>query len=460
MRKKKHIHFIAIGGAAMHNLAIALHKKNYLITGSDDEIFDPSKSRLSKYGLLPKKYGWFPEKITPEIDAIILGMHAKNDNPELKKAIELGLNIYSYPEYLYLQSKNKKRVVIAGSHGKTTITSMVLHVLSENNMEINYMVGSQLKGFDTMVKLEDDLDTIILEGDEYLTSAIDLRPKFLWYKPHLTVISGIAWDHMNKFPDKESYYKQFAKYVKTIEKNGTLIYNSEDKKLTEIVTNATNDIKKIPYKTPAYEKDENKFYLYYKDKKIPLNIFGAHNMQNTEAARLICNELGINDDAFYASIMSFKGADKRLETIFSNQQTTIIKDFAHAPSKVMASLNAVKEKFQNKKVIAVLELHTYSSLNKKFLAEYKNKLKNADEAIVFYSPKAVSLKGLDPIPPELIKKEFNRSDLLVFNEPKKLHQYLYDKNLNESVLLLMSSGNYGGLDIQKLTKNAEVKIKN
>ncbi len=448
-----HIHFIAIGGAAMHNLAIALHKKGYQVTGSDDEIFDPSKSRLEKYGLLPDKFGWFPEKINKNIDAIILGMHAQPDNPELKKAQELGIPIYSYPEYLYLQSKEKKRVVIAGSHGKTTITSMILHVLDKAGKDVNYMVGSQLKGFETMVKLDDELDTVILEGDEYLSSPIDLRPKFLWYHPHITVISGIAWDHMNKFPDKQDYIDQFAKYIDTIEENGILIYNQEDRILKELVASSNKNIQKIPYQTPDYQKEGNRFYINHSGKKTELQILGAHNMQNMEAARKVCQALGVNDDDFYKAMQSFKGADKRLEKIYETDDRVIFKDFAHAPSKVQASVNAVKESYPDKKVVAVLELHTYSSLNQKFLPEYKDKLQAADEAVVFYSPHAVALKRLEPIPPELIVKEFNRPDLKVFTDPKKLHQYLYEKDLKNTALLLMSSGNYGGLQIDKLGKN-------
>ena len=444
------IHFIAIGGAAMHNLAIALHKKGYKITGSDDEIFDPSKSRLDKYGLLPEQFGWFPEKITKDIDAVILGMHAKPDNPELKKAQELGLNIYSYPEYLYRESRRQKRVVVAGSHGKTTITSMILHVLAAQNKPVNYMVGSQLKGFETMVKLDDQLDTIILEGDEYLSSPIDPRPKFLWYRPHLTVISGIAWDHMNKFPDKQDYIYQFEKYIETIEPNGTLIYNEEDPILKDLVSRHRSNLKIISYKTPAYEKSGNQFFILDENRKIPMQILGAHNMQNTEAARQICNQLGVSKEAFYQAMQSFKGADKRLEKLAENKQSVIFKDFAHAPSKVGASVSAVKESYPNKKLIAVLELHTYSSLNRKFLPEYKNKLNAADEAIVFYSPKAVALKGLDPIPPALIAKEFNHPNLKVFTAPEKLHSHLYEMDLKNAALLLMSSGNYGGLDLNKI----------
>jgi len=444
------IHFIAIGGAAMHNLAIALHKKGYKITGSDDEIFDPSKSRLHKYDLLPDQFGWFPEKITKDIDAIILGMHAKPDNPELKKAQELGLNIYSYPEYLYRESRQQKRVVVAGSHGKTTITSMILHVLAGQNKPVNFMVGSQLKGFETMVKLNDRFDTIILEGDEYLSSPIDPRPKFLWYRPHLTVISGIAWDHMNKFPDKQDYINQFEKYIETIEPGGTLIYNEEDLVLKDLVSRHRSHIKIIPYKTPVYEKSGNQFFILDENRKIPMQILGAHNMQNTEAARQVCNQLGISKEAFYQAMQSFKGADKRLEKLAENNESIIFKDFAHAPSKVGASVSAVKESYPDKKLIAVLELHTYSSLNRKFLPEYKNKLNAADEAVVFYSPKAVALKGLDPIPPELIVKEFNHPNLKVFTVPEKLHPYLYEMDLKNTALLLMSSGNYGGLDFHKI----------
>jgi len=447
-----HVHFIAIGGAAMHNLAIALHNKGYKISGSDDEIFDPSKSRLEKYGLLPEAFGWYPEKITPNIDAVILGMHAKPDNPELAKAQELGLPIYSYPEYLYLQSKDKRRVVVAGSHGKTTITSMILHVLDKLDKEVNYMVGSQLSGFETMVKLDDNKDTIVLEGDEYLSSPLDSRPKILWYKPHITVISGIAWDHMNKFPVKADYNNIFRDYVNEIEQGGTLIYFEPDPVLKQIATSNRDDIAKIAYGTPAYKKAGTEYILLSGNKEYPLNVIGAHNMQNIEAARLVCKQLGIADDDFYQAIQSFTGADKRLEKIFENDKTVIFKDFAHAPSKVQASLEAVKATYPDKKVLAVLELHTYSSLNQKFLPEYKDKLNKADEAIVFYSPHAVSLKRLAPIPPELIVKEFNRPDLQVYTEPKKLHEYLYNIDLNNTVLLLMSSGNYGGLDLNKITE--------
>jgi UDP-N-acetylmuramate: L-alanyl-gamma-D-glutamyl-meso-diaminopimelate ligase len=457
MKQKQHIHFIAIGGAAMHNLAIALHNKSYKITGSDDVIFDPSKSRLDKYGLLPDKFGWFPSKITPDIDAIILGMHAKPDNPELLKAQELGLKIYSYPEYIYEQTKNMHRVVVAGSHGKTTITSMILHVLDKTGKKVNYMVGSQLKGFETMVKLDDNLDTVILEGDEYLSSPIDPRPKFFWYKPHTTILSGIAWDHMNKFPTEENYIDQFREYLNTIEENGKLIYNSEDLTVKKIVSENTSSIEKIPYVTPSYyNKGMNYFLKKESGETIPLKIIGRHNIQNIEAARQVCKTLGITDKDFDQAIKSFSGAQRRLEIIYEDGNTYIFKDFAHAPSKAQASVNAVKESFPDKEVIALLELHTYSSLNKDFLPQYKGKLDKADKAIVFYSPHAVSIKKLEPIDADTIKKQFGREDLIVYTDPKELHEYLYNTNLKGKVLLMMSSGDYGGLDEQKMID----KIKN
>jgi UDP-N-acetylmuramate: L-alanyl-gamma-D-glutamyl-meso-diaminopimelate ligase len=444
------IHFIAIGGAAMHNLAIALHKKKYTISGSDDIIYDPSKSRLEKYGLLPEKFGWFPEKITKNLDAIILGMHAQPDNAELHKAQELGIPIYSYPEYLYLQSKQMNRVVVAGSHGKTTITSMILHVLDKVGKKVNYMVGSQLKGFETMVQLDDSLDTIILEGDEYLSSPIDPRPKFLWYKPHTTVISGIAWDHINKFPVEDDYNKEFLAYMKTIEKGGNLIYNAEDEVLSGFAQSCQADIYIKPYQTPAYFTKDNVYYIKTQAGDIPMKILGKHNMQNTEAARKVCAVLGVSDTDFYRAIQSFEGADKRLEKIFDKDGKVIFKDFAHAPSKVIASVKAVRESYMDKKITAVLELHTYSSLNKDFLPKYKDALNPVDEAIVFYSPEAMKIKRMEAIPPELIVKAFNRKDLIVFTDPKELHKYLYNKDLSNQVLLMMSSGNYGKLDMERL----------
>ncbi len=445
------IHFIAIGGSAMHNLAIALHKKGESISGSDDTIHDPSKSRLEKYGLLPEKFGWFPNKITKEIGAIILGMHAKKDNPELLKAQELGLKIYSYPEFLYEQSKHKTRVVIGGSHGKTTITSMILHVLNYFEKEIDYMVGAQLEGFETMVHLTKENDFMILEGDEYLSSPIDLRPKFHLYQPNIALLSGIAWDHINVFPTFENYVSQFKIFIDKITDGGMLVYNEEDSVLNEMVTISEKVIKKYPYKTPKHHIKNGITYLKTPFGDVPLEIFGKHNLQNLEGAKWICQLIGIQEEEFYEAITNFKGANKRLEKLAQNFNSVIFKDFAHSPSKVKAATDSVKEQFTNKTLLACLELHTYSSLNTEFLNEYVGALDKADKAIVFYSPDAVAIKKLKTVSKEQIYKAFNREDLLVFTNPIEFHEFLFNQNLDNTALLLMSSGNYGGLDFEKLT---------
>lgn len=447
-----HIHFIAIGGSAMHNLAIALHKKGDNITGSDDSIHNPSKSRLEKYGLLPENFGWFPEKITKNLDAIILGMHAKNDNPELLKAKKLGLKIYSYPEFLYEQSKNKTRVVIGGSHGKTTITSMILHVLNYFNKDVDYMVGAQLEGFETMVKLTKENDFIILEGDEYLSSPLDLRPKFHLYKPNISLLSGIAWDHINVFPTFKNYVEQFKIFINKITDGGMLVYNEEDTILNEIVTASDKVIKKYPYKTPKHIIKNGITFLNTPFGDVPLEIFGKHNLQNLEGAKWICQLIGIQEEDFYEAIASFKGASKRLEKLAENNKTVIFKDFAHSPSKVMATTCSVKEQFKDKSLFACLELHTYSSLNADFLKEYKGALDKADKAVVFYSPKAVAIKKLEKVNKEQIYNAFERKDLVVFTDPKEFSDYLMAQNLENTALLLMSSGNYGGLNFEELTK--------
>ncbi len=446
----KHYHFIAIGGSAMHNLALALHDKGYRITGSDDVIYEPSKSRLAAAGLLPTKFGWFPEKITPKLDGIIVGMHARPDNPELQKAKELGIKIYSYPEFLYEHAKNKKRIVIAGSHGKTTTTAALLHVLKHTGIETDFMVGSLLEGFDRMVKLS-DAPLMILEGDEYPTSPLDPRPKFLHYKPHIALITGIALDHINKFENWEKYTRQFEYFIQSVEPRGALIWFRNDPRLQQIVNNYPN-LNTIPYSTPPYEIRNGKFYLHdsINKTKIPLQIFGRHNMQNLEGARLLANALGVPNEQFYNAIQSFGGASLRLQKIHDNGNTVIIRDFAHAASKVRASVNAVRELYPDKKLIAVQELHTYSSLNKKYLPEYKDTMKTADTAVIFYDPEALRIKKREPIEPEFIRKAYNHPDMHVFTTPETFHRFLYDLPKNNTVLLLMSSGNLGGLDIEHL----------
>ncbi|MGB0837799.1 MAG: UDP-N-acetylmuramate--L-alanine ligase [Flavobacteriaceae bacterium] len=444
------VHFIAIGGSAMHNLALALHFKGDRVTGSDDAIFEPSKSRLEAVGLLPESLGWDASRITEDIEAVILGMHAKADNPELLKAQELGLEIFSYPEFLYNQAQTKTRVVIGGSHGKTTITSMILHVLNYWDMDVDYMVGAQLEGFDTMVKLTDQNEFMVLEGDEYLSSALDLRPKFHLYRPNIALLTGIAWDHINVFPTFENYVEQFKLFIESITDGGILVYNEEDPILKELVESSSAIVKKYPYKTPDYEVSNEEVYIDTNEGEIPLEIFGAHNMQNMAGAQEICYHMGVGEDDFFEAISSFKGASKRLEKLFETQSTLIFKDFAHSPSKVAATTNAVKEQYPNKNLLACLELHTYSSLNPVFLKEYKDALNAADRAMVFYDPKALEIKKMPAILPEQIKEAFGREDLQIFIDATAFKKALWEQSLEQTTLLMMSSGNYGGLDLKEL----------
>ena len=436
----------------MHNLAIALHQKGYEVSGSDDTIHDPSKSRLEKYGLLPKTFGWFPEKISNSLDVIILGMHAKIDNPELLKAQELELKIYSYPEFLFEQSKDKTRVVIGGSHGKTTITSMILHVLNYHDREVDYMVGAQLDGFETMVHLTTENEFIVLEGDEYLSSPIDRRPKFHLYKPNIALLSGIAWDHINVFPTFENYKEQFSIFTDSLTNGGSMVYNEEDENVVAVVENSNNHIKKYPYTTPQHFIDNGITYLETTSGDLPLEIFGKHNLQNLAGAKWICQHMGIDEDDFYEAIASFKGASKRLEKIAENNSTVIFKDFAHSPSKVSATTKAVKEQYSDRTVLACLELHTYSSLNAEFLEQYKGALDYADKAVVFFSPHAVKIKKLDEVSEAQIANAFQRDDLIIYTNPQEFKDFLFSQNLDKTALVLMSSGNYGGLDFDDVKR--------
>ena len=444
------IHFIAIGGSAMHNLAIALHNKGEQVTGSDDEIFDPSRSRLAAKGLLPEQYGWFEDNISSDIDAVILGMHAKQDNIELLRAKALGLTIYSYPEFLYEQSKNKTRVVIGGSHGKTTITSMILHVMHYHDKEVDYMVGAQLEGFDTMVHLTKENDFIVLEGDEYLSSAIDRRPKFHLYKPNIALLSGIAWDHINVFPTFDNYVEQFRIFLSQITHGGAIVYNQEDIEVKQVVETAQNQIKKYPYQTPRHSVNNGDTLLDTEDGPMPIEVFGKHNLNNLEGARWICQLMGVQQEDFYEAIATFKGASKRLEKIGQGPTSIAYKDFAHSPSKVRATTQALKSQYPERSLLACLELHTYSSLNPEFLSEYKGALDGADKAVVFYSPKAVKIKKLDAVSSAQILNAFQREDLLVFTDPAAFQDYLFEQDFNNTSLLLMSSGDYGGLDFEKV----------
>ncbi len=445
-----HIHFIAIGGSAMHNLALALHHKGYTITGSDDVIFEPSKSRLAAKGLLPESFGWFPEKIHQKLDAVILGMHAKPDNSELLKAQELGVKIFSYPEFLYEQSKNKTRVVIGGSHGKTTITSMILHVLNYHGREVDYMVGAQLDGFERMVHLTEENDFIILEGDEYLSSPIDRRPKFHLYQPNIALLSGIAWDHINVFPTFENYVEQFQIFVDSIVKGGSITYNEEDLEVQKVVEASENTIRKLPYNTPAYKVEDGQTLLETPEGQMPIEVFGKHNLSNLAGAKWICQNIGLDEADFYEAIGTFKGASKRLEKIAEGLKSVAYKDFAHSPSKVAATTQAVKEQYPSRKLIACLELHTYSSFNAEFLKEYKGALDAADVAVVFYLPESVKIKQLKEVTTQQIFDSFERQDIQIFTNAAGFRSFLFDQNLDNSVLLLMSSGNYGGLDMEEV----------
>ena len=446
------IHFIAIGGSAMHNLAIALKLKGYTITGSDDLINDPSKSRLKKYNLLPVEEGWFSEKISIDIDAIVLGMHAKEDNPELIKAKELGIKIYSYPEFIYNQSKDKIRIVIGGSHGKTSITSLILHVLKEHNIDTDYMVGAQLEGFEVMVKLTDSSKYIVLEGDEYLSSALDPRPKFHLYKPHIALLSGIAWDHINVFKTFDNYVEQFEIFINSIQNNGTLIFNKLDNDLVKLIESNKNNLKFIPYSSPKFKINKGVTYIDYDGTSYKLNIFGDHNLQNIGGALHICNSVGIKTKDFYKAITSFSGASNRLELIYKSSNSKIFKDFAHSPSKVKATSEAVRKQFPQIRLIACFELHTYSSLNPAFLNKYRDTLNNADECYIYYSEKNMKIKRLTPIDSKLIIHSFNHKNLIVIDNYEKLEETMFSLDLNNSVLLMMSSGKFGGLDLDKLKK--------
>ncbi len=447
------LHFIAIGGAAMHNLAIALHKKGETISGSDDEIFEPSRGRLAKYGLLPENIGWDSRKIDKTIDAIILGMHARENNPELIKAQELGLKIYSYPEYLYEHSKNKTRIVIGGSHGKTTITAMLLHVLKHAGIESDYMVGAQLDGFEVMVKLTDDAKYMVFEGDEYLTSPLDRRPKFHLYKPHIALLSGIAWDHINVFPTLDNYIEQFRIFIDLIEKKGNLTYCSDDETLNSLLKEKTRPIRTNPYTLPNHFIKDGITYIKTDKNEVSLKIFGEHNLLNLSGARNICKEIGISDEDFYEAIGSFKGASNRLERIAEDRYTTLFKDFAHSPSKLKATINAVKSQFPERGLVACMELHTFSSLNQEFLKKYKGCMDMADYAFVYYNPETLKHKKLPPLTNDIVRTAFGHRNLKVYNDSEELISYLLNHNWRNKNLLLMSSGNFDGLDYPSFSRN-------
>jgi UDP-N-acetylmuramate: L-alanyl-gamma-D-glutamyl-meso-diaminopimelate ligase len=443
------VHFIAIGGSAMHNLAIALSRKGINVTGSDDEIFEPSRTRLEKQNILPNQIGWFPEKITSNLDAVILGMHAREDNPELQKAKELNIPVFSYPEYLYEQAKNKHRIVIGGSHGKTTITSMLLHVVKELNLNVDYMVGAQLDGYDCMVKLSEDAKFMILEGDEYLSSPIDRRPKFHLYAPNTALISGIAWDHINVFPTWENYIEQFDVFCQKITPKGTLVYSQDDETVKLVAERADTTLTKKPYSVPNYRIENEKTILTFNSKEYRLLIFGEHNLQNLMGAMYLAESMDISNDSFLTAIQSFTGAGKRLQKVVENDSFLLFKDFAHSPSKLKATTKAVKEQYADKKVIACMELHTFSSLRKDFLPLYKGAMNAADVALVYFSHEVIAHKKLDPLTIDEVQNNFG-GNVRVVTDTKEVIDFIHQEVKKDSVLLMMSSGNFDGIDYDNL----------
>ena len=442
------IHFIAIGGSAMHNLAIALKRKGDLVTGSDDEIFEPSKTRLAQEGILPSKIGWNSDLIHPDLDAVIVGMHARQDNPELLKAQELNLPIFSYPEYIYEQSKDKIRLVIGGSHGKTTITSMILHAFQHLKIDTDYMVGSQLEGFDCMVRMTNEAKVTVLEGDEYLSSPIDLRPKFHLYQPTHALISGIAWDHINVFPTFENYVEQFDIFCQKIEKNGMLTYAENDKTVEEVAKKYGEVLKLVPYNVPKYDLNENGTIVHWEGKTYSLAIFGEHNLLNMIGAMRLAEAIGVANHDFLSACKTFKGAGKRLQKVVENETFVMFKDFAHSPSKLKATTNAVKEQYQDRKLVACMELHTFSSLNKSFLPQYQSSMDKADIAIVYYNDEVVVHKKLPALALEDVQAAFGNGVRIIKNA-KELRNNLEAMDFANSVLLMMSSGNFDGIQFEE-----------
>lgn len=447
----KKVHLIAVGGSAMHNLALALHEKGYSISGSDDEINEPSKSRLANAGLLPRAIGWFPEKITGDLDAVIVGMHARADNPELLQAKTLGVKIFSYPEYLYEATKDKIRIVIGGSHGKTTITAMLLHVIHQLGIESDYMVGAQLEGFKTMVRLSETAKYAVIEGDEYLASPIDRRPKFHLYRPQIALLSGIAWDHINVFPTFENYVEQFREFIRLIEPKGQLIYCETDTVLKSLCEEKMRkDLNRVPYTIPEHRIENGISYVKFEEEEFALKVFGNHNLLNLNGAMKVCKQIGIEEKKFLKAIQSFKGASKRLELVHKTEEFSCFKDFAHSPSKLKATTDAVKKQFPTRKLVACMELHTFSSLTEEFLNQYQGAMDLADEAIVYYNPHTLAHKKLKEISKEQVIKSFQRTDLKVMTNSKEVKEYLQSLPWKNSVLLFMSSGNFDGLDFNEL----------
>ncbi len=450
------VHFIAIGGSVMHQLAIALCLKGYQVTGSDDEIFEPATFNLKQHRLLPPTIGWDPSRILPDLNAVILGMHAKADNPEIERARQLGLKIYSFPEYIFEESRNKTRIAIGGSHGKTSTTAIIMHALKHNDKDFDYLVGARLEGFSQSVNIT-DAPIIVCEADEYPASAIEKKPKFHFLFPHIAVLTGIAWDHINVFPTFDFYLEQFRIFLNKIEDGGVLIYNETDEVLRDLVNeNKRPSVRYIPYNIPVHSITDGKTTLELDDVKITISVFGNHNLLNIHAGYLVCKELGISATDYTRAIADFTGASKRLELLSRNEHTNVYRDFAHAPSKVIATMQAVKAQYPNRRLIAVLELHTFSSLNENFMKEYRGAMDDANEAAVFYSQHALELKRMPHLPPSKIKEGFSKEGLEVFTDRLALEEWLLRRDYKEANLLLMSSGNYDNMNLDKFSHGLPV----
>lgn len=434
----------------MHSLALALTRKGMDISGSDDAIYGPSFKALQQAGILPEQMGWFPERIHSDVDAVIVGMHAKKDNPELLQAQTLGIPIYSYPEFIARLTAHQTRVVIGGSHGKTTITAMVLHVLKQCQIDVDFLVGAGVEGYAHTVELLGDRDFVLLEGDEYLSSPLDLKSKFLWYKPQIALLSGIAWDHVNVFPTETDYINTFDAFIDSMTPGGTLIYQENDAVLSQLVASNENMIRKEPYGQAKHHIRAGQCFLDTDEGPIPLQVFGAHNMQNLAGARWICQLMGVDAEDFNHAISSFKGASGRLQLLAAGKSARIFRDFAHAPSKVKATTAAVATQFPEKTLLAGLELHTFSSLTQDFLQQYKHTLQTASQAFVYYDPEALAQKNRPSIAAEVIQEAFDHPNLTVIDTRERLSAFLAQQSAADRIFLLMSSGTFGGVTFDSL----------
>ncbi len=442
----KKVHLIAIGGSIMHNLALALDSQGFMLSGSDDQIFEPARTRLKNRGICPEKEGWFSEKINTDLSFVVLGMHAKPDNPELVKALELGVKVYSFPELVAEMYSNSTRIVVAGSHGKTTTTSMMMHVFKALGKQFDYLVGAQLEGFDVMVAL-DKKEYSIIEGDEYLSSCLDPRPKFMHYSPQIAIITGIAWDHYNVFPTFDSYKNAFVQLIQSMKEGSLLLWYEGDSDLAELVGEYAQHLKTIAYKESEFVIQGNKCYLISEEACYSLEVFGRHNLQNMNSVIKVCEYLNFNSIDVCTSLSTFKGAAKRMQLLQNNGDLIIYQDFAHAPSKVKATINALRETYPYHHLHCFLELHTYSSLNKNFLPQYYSTVNECDEITIYFDPKALEIKRMEALDLQFIKDSFGRQNMNVIDNPAELKVQMDIARKGRGLLVFLGSGNWAGMEL-------------